>query len=445
MNTVVKGPALRKSRENNSNDIFGIDIINEDGHHFSLTEEQISRGMLAIGAPGFGKTVALLQIAKELRSRSTPEDVFVFFDTKGDYKRHLFTNGDAVLDYKRSAGNGTVTWNIFREILADGYEADNVYDNAYELSTILFSNKIDVSPNPFFPKNGRDVIMGILFSIAMRGISDPQFFQSEMNNQYLANFFRGEQFTPVNIASILKEFPETRGIVTSFYNGKPDAVLSPQSQGVLSEAAEVGREIFKGSFAAAGDFSMREFVRNKGAKALFVEYNLSVGNTLFPIYRALCDLALKEALARETNVDGGRVYLFLDELRLLPALQYLENAINFGRGMGLTIIAGIQNSDQINQAYGEEAMRSVLSSFGTAMIFNTSSGNTRQLIKERLGENQRLENVPNVHGRMEELVKTSSVIEDWDITLLAKGQSIIHTVGEEPYKYRFPYRKEGLS
>lgn len=439
MNTVIKGPAIQKVNHIGSEEPALIDIINVSGQHFSMTEEQVTRSILAIGAPGCGKTVALLQIAEELRSRSSDKDVFIFFDTKGDYMRRLYSKGDAVLDY-RSSDRENIAWNIFKEIMADGHETDKIYDNAYELATILFSDKIDISPNPFFPKNGRDVVMGILFSIAMQGLSDPSFYNENMNNRYLADFFRGDQFTPANIAALLKKYPETSGIVTSFYNGKSDAILSPQSQGVLSEAAETGREIFKQNFATAGDFSVRNFVRSKGDKALFVEYNLSIGNTLLPIYRALCDLALKEALARETGSDGGRVYLFMDELRLLPALQYLENAINFGRGMGLTIVAGIQNCDQISQMYGEDAMHSILSSFGTAMIFNTPNGNTRKLLKARLGENLRLENIPDVHGRMEEKERISSVIEDWDITTLGKGQTIIHTVGIDPYTYTFPNR-----
>ena len=67
-------------------------------------------------------------------------------------------------------------------------------------------------------------------------------------------------------------------------SGSPDANAvksyisgdNAQSQGVLSEMYSIIREIFIGVFAAKGAFSMREFVRNKGGKTLFIEYDLSI-------------------------------------------------------------------------------------------------------------------------------------------------------------------------
>ena len=51
-------------------------------------------------------------------------------------------------------------------------------------------------------------------------------------------------------------------------------------------------------FDEKGMFSIRNFVRKKGGRILFVEYDISIGETLAPIYSLLFDLALKEALGR---------------------------------------------------------------------------------------------------------------------------------------------------
>lgn len=434
--TVVRGPSLCASPAGRGMDPAAVRIDNGPAR-LTLSDEQVSRGLLAVGAPGFGKTVGLLQIAERLREGATPRDVFIFFDTKGDYRERLLTRGDEVLDYGRDA---TAFWNIYEDILADGARDDQIYDNAFEVATGLFAEKIEHSPNRFFPQNGRDAVMGLLYSFAMQGVADADYRRRVLNNRALAEFFR-QWFTPRNIAQELSKFARTKSIVTSFCNGDPNApVMTPQSQGVLSEAAEVGREIFKGSFAEAGDFSIRRFVRGKGARALFVEYDLARGNALLPIYRALCDLALKEALSRGCNADGGRVYVFMDELRLVPGLAYLENAINFGRGMGLSVVAGIQNSSQITQVYGEDAMKSILDNFGTALIFNTANGDTRRLLAERVGRHVRFESAANTRGQLSEIRTVSNVIEDWDITSLDRGQCIVHTIGSDPYRFQFPNR-----
>ena len=85
---------------------------------------------------------------------------------------------------------------------------------------------------------------------------------------------------------------------------------------------------------------MRNAVRGKGGRAIFVEYDLAVGETLAPVYRLLIDQALKEALSRNENT--GQVYVIADEFKLLPKLQHIDDALNFGRGLGVRVVAGIQ-------------------------------------------------------------------------------------------------------
>lgn len=409
--------------------------IENDGAVFQLSNDRLTKHILAIGAPGFGKTVALLQIAEQLRATASVDDVFVFFDTKGDYQGRLRKTGDSVISYGADAN---AVWNIYSDLLADGDSEDDLYDNAYEISSMLFYDKLQNSPNPFFPNAARDLMMGLLFSFAMQGKEDSRFRATHLNNKALASFLR-TRFTPENIAQELRQYDATKGIVTAFSVGEQSGQMNPQSQGVISEAATVGRDVFKGCFAGNGDFSLRQFIRRRGARALFIEYDLYRGNTLLPIYRTLCDLILKEALARNANRQG-RVYVFMDELRLLPDLQYLENAVNFGRGMGVTIVAGLQAVSQVQQTYGEYGARSILDNFGTAIMFNTSDPSTREVIAGRVGKNVRLESYPTAHGRMEERERISNVIEDWDISRLGIGDAIIHSIGSEPYTFHFPDR-----
>ena len=69
----------------------------------------------------------------------------------------------------------------------------------------------------------------------------------------------------------------------------------------------VVRDIFIGVFNEKGGFSLRNFVRQKGERTLFIEYDLSIGNVLAPVYKIMFDLALKEALGQTKN--RGNVYV----------------------------------------------------------------------------------------------------------------------------------------
>ena len=52
---------------------------------------------------------------------------------------------------------------------------------------------------------------------------------------------------------------------------------------------------------------MRDLVRKKGGRFVFLEYDLQIGAMLSPVYSLLFDLAIKEALGR--NKTSGNTYL----------------------------------------------------------------------------------------------------------------------------------------
>jgi hypothetical protein len=48
-------------------------------------DEYLSRHLLFLGGIGTGKTNAMMQLVVALRERADPDDVFIVFDTKGDF------------------------------------------------------------------------------------------------------------------------------------------------------------------------------------------------------------------------------------------------------------------------------------------------------------------------------------------------------------------------
>ena len=134
---------------------------------------------------------------------------------------------------------------------------------------------------------------------------------------------------------------------------------------------------------------MRKFVRSRGKKVLYIEYDLSIGSVLTPVYRLLFDMALKEALGRQNN--QGNVYLICDEFKLLPHLQHIDDGVNFGRSLGVKIIAGLQSIEQLYEIYEESRGKNIAAGFSSIFAFKANDITTREYISNLFGKNIMLE------------------------------------------------------
>ena len=182
---------------------------------------------------------------------------------------------------------------------------------------------------------------------------------------------------------------------------------------------------------------MRKLVRRKGGRVIFVEYDLGIGGMLMPIYRLLIDLAIKEALCRTSN--EGNVYFFIDEFRLVPHLEHIDDGVNFGRSLGAKFFVGIQNIDQVMAAYGEYTGRSILSGFGTTFAFRVNDVGSREYIKNLFGRNIKQQSyMSKVQNRgIAEQLREGYVVEDDDINNLPVGEAIVSAPSGEPFRFKF--------
>ena len=182
---------------------------------------------------------------------------------------------------------------------------------------------------------------------------------------------------------------------------------------------------------------MRNLVYQKGGRIVFIEYDLSIGMMLSPVYTLLFDQAIKEALCRERS--PGNVYFITDEFRLLPNLQHIDDAVNFGRSLGVKFMIGIQNVEQIYEIYGAQRARSIMSGFLSTFNFRVTDNSSKQYIKELFGKNRKVEAyVPLVQNRgMVEETREAYVVEDWNISRLQTGQAIIGLPGSQPFLFQF--------
>ncbi len=395
----------------------------------ALTPDTLSRHLLFIGGTGTGKTNAMMTLVAALRAQAAPEDVFVVFDTKGDYLREFYRDGDRVISNARELGPGGVHWNVFADLLAqtDDLRGDEVLEIA---STIFEEQKESAGENLFFSLGARDVFAAVLEAMARDGASH--------TNQDLRRQLEG---TVQELWDLIGRYPDLLGARHYLSGG---AANTTTARAVLAFMTQGIKAAFSGAFRLPGDFSVRQFVRAKGSHALFIEYDIAAGALLLPIYRVLLDLALKEALSRSHT--AGNVFFIMDEFSLLPQLRHVADGVNFGRGLGLKFVVGAQNVGQVYHAYGPEVGQSILSGFGTVFAFRMTDETSRQFVRERYGANRKMITTEHT-GRavgVERNVVAGNVIEDWDLSALTTGQAIAGLPEGDPFFFPFlPYCGRG--
>ncbi len=385
--------------------------------------EQLSRHMLLLGGIGTGKSNAFNSIIRCVRRTLTQNDVMVIFDTKGDFYEEFYQPGDVVIsnDNRASGGNGPDYWNIFSEVTVD----ERVEENILEICKTIFSEKLEKTSQPFFPNAAKDLLNSLMLYLIRTDKA-----KDNRDNHALRQLLNG--MNAEQMLRVVRYYPDTRAMESYISDPK-----SGQTLGVLAELQQMVREIFIGNFAKKGTLSMRRLIREKGAKVIFVEYDLGIGGMLTPIYKLLMDLAIKEALCRKTN--EGNVYFMIDEFRLLPHLEHVDDGVNFGRSLGAKFFLGVQNIEQVYHAYGEDLAKSILSGFSTLVAFRVADGTTREYIKEIFGKNLSVtayESAVSSRGIQEQL-RDTNVVEDWDIGGLQLGEAIVGYGGYPPFRFKF--------
>lgn len=393
-----------------------------EGQSILLDENLLSRHIMLLGGIGTGKTNTINMLLRQLLARVTADDVVIIFDSKGDFYKEFYTPGDVVIsnDSHATGPNGPDFWNIYNEIERD----EHMEENINEIATAIFRSKIEHSNQPFFPNAGRDIFSAVLGHFIKNGN------ETLCNNQHLREFL--DKSPTSTLRKMLNMRQETRSMVSYIYD---DA--SGQTQGVISEMQQAVREIFIGNFRKEGSLSLRQLVRAKGGRCVFIEYDLGIGSTLAPIYSLMFDLAIKEALCRQKS--EGSVYFITDEFSLLPNLKHIDDAVNFGRSLGIKFLIGYQNIEQLVDIYGQARANSLLSGFLTQIFFRCSDPASRKYIQDTFGVNRKKEiYMASVQGRgIVEQIRDAHVVEDWDISGLGLGEAIVGLPGAEPFRFRF--------
>ena len=390
---------------------------------YGISDTQLSKNLLLLGGTGSGKTNAINTLLSQIRCQMTVDDIMLVFDAKGDFAQRFFDpeKGDAILGNSPGWSEKSVKWNVYREVLVDGNQERNVSLNCGEIARSLFEgNKSE--QQPFFSNAARGVFSAFLKAMVRDGQPDT------LNNKDILDYFIKADET--DYEALWSSSPDMRFI--RMYLGD---CKNLQALGVIAEILVMLQDMFVGVFGDVGDFSIREFIRNKGGRTLFLEYDLALGQTLAPLYSLLVDLALQETLSSASR--RGKVWVILDELKLTPRLRHMDDAVNMGRSMGMRVLAGLQSVTQLYDMYGEQKGRAITAGFCSLLAFRANDAATREFVVEHFGTNILNETILTAKGNAVER-RDGHTVEDWDLSALYPGDAVIGMDGFPPFKFHFP-------
>ncbi|OLO42405.1 type IV secretion system protein VirD4 [Alkalihalophilus pseudofirmus] len=393
------------------------------GNHstgITLDPSLLARHMLALGAIGSGKSNTMYHVVEAVRKTMTDDDVMIVFDAKGDYLKEFYQDGDYVISNDVNPPPGAVNWNIYKDILHTPKEKRE--ETVREITTALFRDDIEKSQAPVFGMGARDLLAALLDV----HVQEMEAGTNQWNHEKLLEFTRSSN--DVTLRNLFLDYPEHKWVRNYI---QKDGGSTTQS--FMVHFYQTIYKMFSGSFGKSGDFSIREAVTKKGGKAVFLEYDLASGNILEPVYTILLDLAMKEVLGRSKS--DGNVYFILDEFPLIPKLNYMDNALNFGRSLGVKVIAGIQNVGQVEHRYGKSLAGSMLSGFGTLFAFRLFDHDSRTFVSGRHGKSKKLISLlsSNANKGVQDSLTDGQVIEDWDIVKLNIGECVVSLPQGEPF------------
>lgn len=308
-----------------------------------------------IGTTGTGKSTAIRELLAAALDRG---DRAVITDPDGGYLARFYEpgRGDIILNPFDSR---SLQWDPFAEV-REPYDAE-------QLASSLVPSTEDVSGREW-----RGYARTFLTAVVRRC--------HEMGRGNAAELWRLIAIAPST---------ELRPIVA----GTPaQPFLEPENARMFGSIRSVA-----GSAAAALEhvqaqraraFSVRDWV-DGGRGALFLPYRASQIAALRTIIATWVRLAIFQAMCHEG--DDRRLWLIVDELDALGAIDGLKDALARLRKFGGRCVLGFQSVSQVSSTYGVGEAQTIVENCGNTLILRCSAsehGGTSQYASRLIGERE---------------------------------------------------------
>lgn len=400
-----------------------------------LNDELLTKGLLFLGSAGTGKTNAMLRLSGQILTQMTDDDAAIFFDVKRDYYEAFYEPDDYVLD----AVEGTDLWNMFEDILACQGNPNRMEMKIREICCYLFYGRSS-SHEPYFVNAAREITEHILQYFLYQAEETGDY--RNLNNQALKEFIIGlrcksGEDSYDGYRRVMGMYEQFRGALTYL---PPKEFNDRSAYAVISEITSMANDMLVGNFGRKRleedrYVSAGNYMRAPKARVLFMEFNPSLAKSQTHVFRYFLDWII--ALCGDPSGQKGRTYLFLDELAVLPELEYLDRALNLLRSKNVCIVAGLQNTQQMFVGYPREKALTVLDGFQSIVAFRCG-GESVQYLQQRFG-NALVQRIYTERGGRMTLGVPERVpaVEEYEVQGLKRGDAFVSLAEKAPFRFHF--------
>ena len=326
------------------------------GKPLSVQEE--TRHFKLIGTTGAGKSTAIRELLAGALRRG---DRAVIADPDGGYHQRFFApwRGDVVLN---PFDTTSARWNPFAELSEAG--------DSELLAQALICTSEDASSNEW-RSYGRTFLAAVLAHGRRIGCRDTRLLWQ------LLSVASAEELRPVVAGTPAQPFLEPDN---ARMFGSIRAVAVAALRALEHVNAQRGRP-----------FSVRAWVRS-GSGVLFMPYAARQIAALRTLIASWLGLAIFEALSQPEGQDQ-RLWLVVDELDALGAIDGLKDALARLRKFGGRCVLGFQSSAQVSSTYGPGVAQTLVENCGNTLVLRCSgseNGGTSQFAARLIGEQEML-------------------------------------------------------
>jgi type IV secretory pathway TraG/TraD family ATPase VirD4 len=308
-----------------------------------------------VGSTGTGKSTAIREILSGALARG---DRVVIADPDGGYCRrfHDLYRGDVVLN---PFNQDSMRWDPFAELTA-------VYD-AELVASALIPDSPDASAQEW-RGYGRTLTAALLrrCQTEQRGTAELWRLLAVAPVEELRALLAGTPAQPFLDPDNARMFGSIRAVAVS----------------AMACLEHVGRQ-------RTSPMSVRSWVR-EGRGILFFPYLATQIAALRSAISAWLRLAIFEAMSQREDHDQ-RLWLIVDELDALGAIDGLKDALARLRKFGGRCVLGFQSVAQVSSTYGTADAQTIIENCGTTLIFRCSGseqGGTSQFASRLIGERE---------------------------------------------------------
>lgn len=312
------------------------------------------RGIILVGTPGSGKTVAMTNMLDVIMARAGQSGFIT--DRSSIYLQRYFNpaRGDLILN---PADQRAPAWSPLAEF-EDYYSAESISKSIIPAGT---------GEGAEWRGYAQSILQSILEYAWQQGLTNREIFYFAVAEEpkALSTICTGTAAEGLFARGAEKMLSNARAILSTFLN--PILRLDPSA----------GREAF----------SIRQHIKSGATGWLFFPYTAPQLKVFSTLAASMADI-WAEALMSLAPDENRRRWLVMDEFASLGKIASIEDFVTNSRKYGGAGLFGMQNISQIEVLYGDKNTRTILSSLGNWLILRTADADTAEYLSRTLGDKQ---------------------------------------------------------